>query len=149
MILSMRSTQLGVEYWRIPPIQLYNLPLIHSSTTFPPYQILFVYLNCQALSVISLPLYMLLENSLVYSPKVENTHSLWCRNYIPQPKPTENTVFKKRKETHRRAALFIIAKILREHKWIFLWFYFSWVISTMEYYTAVKKESEYSWFSQI
>lgn len=60
-------------------------------------------------------------------------------------------MFKKRKETHRKAVLFIIAKILKQQdpiiqkkkKRIFYGFIFSWVISTMEYYTETKKQNEY------
>lgn len=39
---------------------------------------------------------MLLENSLVYSFKVENTHSLWLSNCIPQQKPTEMHIVQKK-----------------------------------------------------
>lgn len=117
----MRSTQLGMEYWRILPMQLHIPP----SSSLPPsshhtkfHFFTWIFLD---LSIISLPLHMLLENSLVYSFKVENTHSLWLSNCIPQQKPTEMHIVKKKlKEMHIRSVLFIITKILKWHKFIFM-----------------------------
>lgn len=117
MALSMRSTLLSMDYWRIPAMQFHiptslSLPASSHHTKFHFFTWIF-----QALSIISQPLHKLLENSLVYSFKVENTHSLWLRNYVSQQKPIEMHTY--------NCCTIIIAKILKWHKYIFYGFVFN------------------------